>query len=246
MKSYITVIFAFLVVAIAVPTPLWPNSFSASFTDTRDAEKQAHGRWWYDVTLQAEKVAEERDHMGKAMRREYYRLFNRSERFVIEISEEKAKCYKFPLEGKMKVPTFDAFTYIGEESVGVHHLDHWQHNDTDVVADYWDETVGNAPYKTQSKLATATLARTIESIRLGPQSTSIFDIDNHWGDLCGKLEVSKDNAGGDCPQADCAVKLASCGLSCSCDYPVCECCADCAACLGDLYLTCCGCFNLCP
>ncbi len=43
-----------------------------------------------------------------------------------------------------------------------------------------------------------------------------------------------------CP-ATCSAK-ALCAASCLCDLPVCECCPECAVCLGELYIECCDCF----
>ena len=45
----------------------------------------------------------------------------------------------------------------------------------------------------------------------------------------------------DCDMAVCAATIAECALECACDWPVCECCAPCATCMGSLFAECCGC-----
>jgi len=49
----------------------------------------------------------------------------------------------------------------------------------------------------------------------------------------------------DCDKTRCGVVVGACALTCACDWPVCECCAECAGCMGDLWEECCDCFNLC-
>lgn len=49
----------------------------------------------------------------------------------------------------------------------------------------------------------------------------------------------------DCDKVRCGTIISVCGLTCSCDLPVCECCPECASCLGDLYEECCDCFDMC-
>jgi len=47
---------------------------------------------------------------------------------------------------------------------------------------------------------------------------------------------------------ECAAASAECAIVCSCDYPVCECCPECAACIGshgEEWDDCCHCFGLC-
>ena len=48
-----------------------------------------------------------------------------------------------------------------------------------------------------------------------------------------------------CDKALCGSLIGACGLTCTCDYPVCECCPECATCLGDMWAECCDCFGLC-
>ena len=48
-----------------------------------------------------------------------------------------------------------------------------------------------------------------------------------------------------CDKLRCGAIIGVCGLTCACDYPACECCAECASCMGDLWEECCDCFNLC-
>lgn len=48
--------------------------------------------------------------------------------------------------------------------------------------------------------------------------------------------------------SECAAATAFCGLICSCDFPACECCPECAACIGEHgeeWEDCCHCFGLC-
>src|SRR4051794_39334062 len=44
--------------------------------------------------------------------------------------------------------------------------------------------------------------------------------------------LSKGVTGGSCDKLKCALAIAECAAECWCDYPSCECCADCAVCLG--------------
>lgn len=44
-----------------------------------------------------------------------------------------------------------------------------------------------------------------------------------------------------CEKGLCATVLVECALVCSCDWPACECCPECANCMGDLFIECCDC-----
>mmetsp|Transcript_11247 Transcript_11247/g.39161 ORF Transcript_11247/g.39161 Transcript_11247/m.39161 type:complete len:131 (+) Transcript_11247:164-556(+) len=48
-----------------------------------------------------------------------------------------------------------------------------------------------------------------------------------------------------CDKLRCGVVIAACTATCWCDLPVCECCPECASCMGDLWEECCDCFDLC-
>jgi len=50
---------------------------------------------------------------------------------------------------------------------------------------------------------------------------------------------------GECSKVRCGVIVGACMLQCSCDYPVCECCPECASCLADLFEECCECVDKC-
>ena len=41
------------------------------------------------------------------------------------------------------------------------------------------------------------------------------------------------------------VACAACSGICACDYPICDCCPQCLACLGSLWAKCCDCFGKC-
>lgn len=48
-----------------------------------------------------------------------------------------------------------------------------------------------------------------------------------------------------CSSETCATLVATCTGICACDYPGCECCPECASCLGDMWNECCDCFDKC-
>lgn len=48
-----------------------------------------------------------------------------------------------------------------------------------------------------------------------------------------------------CNQSRCGIVIARCALACSCTLPVCECCVECALCMGvEFWPECCDCFGL--
>jgi len=48
-----------------------------------------------------------------------------------------------------------------------------------------------------------------------------------------------------CNKITCAAYIGACGGLCTCDLPICECCAQCVGCLGAMWSECCDCFGHC-
>ena len=48
-----------------------------------------------------------------------------------------------------------------------------------------------------------------------------------------------------CNKIACGALIAGCTGVCACDFPVCECCPECAVCLGTMWESCCSCFGKC-
>lgn len=61
-----------------------------------------------------------------------------------------------------------------------------------------------------------------------------------------ELLVNQDNyikntSMANCNRLACASLITTCALTCACDFPVCECCPMCVACLGSMIAECCDC-----
>lgn len=61
---------------------------------------------------------------------------------------------------------------------------------------------------------------------------------NNNADMYG----SKFSTNSKCSPTQCKIAAATCGATCACDFPACECCVPCLLCLSSLVAQCCDCF----